>query len=104
MKINKMVAISSVLLMSACAYPLTSAGPGFVYTKTTEGITVDNTQRITKHGQACSENILGLVTYGDSSIEQAKKDGKIKNVAVMNRDYFGILSVYSKSCLLVKGN
>ncbi|MFC1659744.1 TRL-like family protein [Pseudomonadota bacterium] len=103
-KINKFIAVTSLVLTGACAMPLNSAGPGFIFTQVTEGVSVNNSQRITKAGEACSMNILGVVSTGDSSVRAAKNDGNITNIATMDRDYFGVLGLFSKSCLIVKGN
>jgi hypothetical protein len=103
-KINKFLAVTSLVLTGACAMPLNSAGPGWIYTSVKEGVDIDNTQKMTKMGKACSTNILGIVSTGDSSVQTAKREGNISNVAVMDRDYFSVLGLFSKSCLIVKGN
>lgn len=69
---------------------------------------VDNSVNVTKKGTACVTNVLGLAAFGDSSIETAKKEGDLKNVAYVDRSYDGFLLLYipvfQKGCTIVKGN
>jgi hypothetical protein len=68
---------------------------------------VDNSVAVTKRGTACVTNILGLAAFGDSSIEAAKKEGDIKNVAYVDRSYKGFtlyLPFFQEGCTVVKGN
>ena len=68
---------------------------------------VDNSVTVTKRGTACVTNVLGLAAFGDSSIETAKKEGDIKNVAYVDRTYDGFmiyLPLFQKGCTVVKGN
>jgi hypothetical protein len=58
---------------------------------------------INKSGEACAQNILGIVSTGDSSIEMAKKNSGITKIATIDRTYWSILSVYGKACTKVAG-
>ncbi|MDV6236504.1 TRL-like family protein [Leptospira ellisii] len=56
-------------------------------------------------GSACSRNILGLVAFGDSSIEAAKAQGKIAKVANVDFEQFAVLGVvYHSFCTVVTGS
>ena len=69
---------------------------------------VDNSVNVTKKWTACVTNVLCLDAFGDSSIETAKKEGDLKNVAYVDRSYDGFLLLYipvfQKGCTIVKGN
>ena len=68
---------------------------------------VDNQVAVTKRGNACVIKILGLAALGGSSIEAAKKEGDIKNVAYVDRSYKGFtlyLPFFQEGCTVVKGN
>ena len=101
---KKFIAIASVLLITSCAYPLSSTGPGGLFTATKEGVSANNNQSATRSGTACGYNVLGVAAFGDSSVDQAKMNGGIKNIATMDREYFSVLGIFAKSCLIVKGN
>ena len=55
-------------------------------------------------GRACSYSILGLIAIGDSSIDTAKKTGKVKRVASVDREIFSVLSLFNQNCTIVTGN
>ncbi|WP_246047384.1 adhesin Lsa14 [Leptospira ognonensis] len=59
----------------------------------------------TLEAEACNHSVLYLVSWGDSSIEKAKSEGKITKVAFVDYQQFGILSgyLYHRFCSLVKG-
>lgn len=102
---KKLIAIISILFLTNCAGGMSvGAGQGFLLTMAKEGVMAINDQKINKTGESCGHNILGIVSWGESSIEESKRDANIKNVATIDRDYFGILGVYSRSCLIINGN
>ncbi len=98
--------IAGALLLSAtsCAFPLPSSGAGWIYTDVTEGVFANGSVRENRSGEVCSKNILGIVSTGDTSIDLAKKQARINNVASIDRTYEGVLGIYAKSCTIVKGN
>lgn len=55
-------------------------------------------------GQSCAINVLGIVAIGDASIDAAKKNGDIKNVASVDHDSLNVLNLFAKFCTVVKGN
>ncbi|EPG74645.1 TRL-like family protein [Leptospira fainei serovar Hurstbridge str. BUT 6] len=58
------------------------------------------------NGSACSRSILGLVAFGDSSIEAAKANGKIVKVANVDFEQFGVIAgwIYHSFCTVVSGS
>lgn len=101
----KKIAISLALLatITACSGPLSSSGVGFLVTNTIEGQAANNDVKISKKGESCQYTILGLVATGNSSVKEAKAQGHIKRVATIDRSYFGVLGLFGKSCLIVRG-
>ena len=57
-------------------------------------------------GESCSHSILWLVSWGDSSIESAKKAGKINAVSSVEYQQLGILAggLYHRFCTRVMGS
>ena len=90
--------------ITACTTPMSSSGAGWILTSTLEGQSANNGVEINKKGESCQISILGLVASGNSSVKEAKEDGHIKNIATIDRSYFGILGLFGKSCLIVQGN
>ncbi|MEI7012594.1 adhesin Lsa14 [Leptospira licerasiae] len=56
-------------------------------------------------GKACSRSILGIVAWGDSSINAAKAEGKITKIATVDYEEFGVLGfVYHSFCTIATGS
>lgn len=103
MKIKIIAILSALLLVTSCGTNYNKSGPGFLYTETVDPLFVDNSVRSVKEGKACSKRILALVATGDSSIEAAKRDARIRKVSSANTEYLNVLGVYGESCTVVKG-
>jgi hypothetical protein len=101
---SKLILSLALLSVSACAAPLASTGPGGIYTEVTEAVQANNGVRISKSGEACAQNILGIVSTGDSTVATAKKMAGISNVATIDRSFWSILGVYAKACTQVAGS
>ncbi|HET8730112.1 MAG TPA: TRL-like family protein [Moraxellaceae bacterium] len=56
-----------------------------------------------KRGEACAENILGAVAWGDASIDAAKKNGSITRVASVEAIPTRVLGFYARFCTVVHG-
>ncbi len=56
-------------------------------------------------GSACSYSILMLAAFGDSSIEAAKQNGNIKQVATVEHENVALLFgfLFHKHCTIVTG-
>ena len=93
-----------LIILSSCALPMPSVGPGYILTTTKEGLSANNNVPITKSGEACATNILGILSFGDSGIEAAKKSADIKEVATVDREYFSVLGIFAEACTVVAGS
>lgn len=80
---------------------MSNTGGGAIVLHTEGGGATSNTG--SKEGEACSMNILGLVTLGDSSVYAAKQNGGVASVSSWSHDYLNILALYGKHCLTVRG-
>lgn len=101
MKLNSVLLLTASLFLTSCA----SVGPqgGLVYHDLKYGVDVTNSSDAPKSGEACVNSVLGLVASGDASIEQAKKNGDIKEVSTVNAHSFSVLWFYNKYCTIVTG-
>lgn len=101
----KLFVLAAVLAsLTNCAFPTPSAGAGWIYTNSKEGEYVDNKVEVSKSGEACTTNILGIASTGDSSIGTTKRMANIKNIATIDRSYFSILGVVAQGCTVIRGN
>jgi hypothetical protein len=56
-----------------------------------------------KSGEACAMSILGIVGIGDASIDAAKKEAGITQIAAVDHHAFNILGLYGSVCTVVTG-
>ena len=100
----KKLLIAGLFMLSGCAAPLASSGPGFIFTEVKEAVQANNGVSSAKRGEACAQNILGIVSTGDTTVETAKRMSGINSIATIDRSYWSILSVYAKACTVITGN
>ena len=105
-----------VLMLSGCVTAITPRGytptefsnpyRGLIYSGGKETLKVfdENSGPSSKGGYVCNKSVLGLVTWGSQSVEEAQKKGgvnKIHKVEVVRSE---ILSGFaSEQCLIVRG-
>jgi hypothetical protein len=102
---------SLIALVSGCVPPVFSAThgpiPSALFSSFKGPIDVAPSQeRIgNKTGEACSMTILGLISIGDSSIENAARNGGIQKVSTMNYSIMSVLGgIFYQYCLIVTGD
>jgi hypothetical protein len=105
-KLIKICLTLSVLTFFASCSADPSTGPAAIVLAK-DGITATKSsdKKIEKTGEACTTNILGLVTTGNASVEEAMANGNIKTVTSIDRDIKGwaIYIILAKSCTVVRG-
>ena len=89
-----------VVAFCACATPGTYVGTA-LFAQTQQPVMATNAIG-TKTGRACGKNILGLFISGDMSIEAAKRDGNINQVATVDTDIKSY-AIYAEVCTVVTG-
>ncbi|HKK50342.1 MAG TPA: TRL-like family protein, partial [Myxococcota bacterium] len=57
-----------------------------------------------RKGEASSQSILGLVAWGDASVEAAARDGLITEPKHIDYGYFNVLGVYQSFTTIVRGD
>jgi len=104
MKKIVLLAIATCFLASCSADP--DVGPAVVViTEERVNHSPADVQQPLKRGEACALNILGLVSTGDASIEEAKLNGGIKKVVSIDKHIKGInlYLIFARSCTVVTG-
>ena len=77
---------------------------GWLYTDAKFGNEVENGPAVTKTGKACATSILAMVATGDASLEAAKANGGITEVAAVDHSAKNILGIWGEYCTIVKGS
>ncbi|RHX77746.1 adhesin Lsa14 [Leptospira yasudae] len=85
--------------------PLLTKGGFVVHSGTIPGAIGHNAENTTS-GTVCSRNILGVVAFGDSSLEAAKAEAKITKIASVEYEQFGIFGgyIYHSFCTVITGS
>ena len=95
-----MLLSATAVMLCACVAPATYVGTG-LFSNTKQPVMATNAVGV-KTGRACATNILGLIVSGDMSIEAAKKDGNITQVASVDTDVKSY-AIYAEVCTVVTG-
>ena len=77
---------------------------GWVYTEAKWDGHALNGPAATKTGKACATSILAMVAQGDASLETAKANGGITQVALVDHTSKNILGIWGEYCTIVKGS
>ena len=110
-KMGRMVAVAAgIVTLSGCAIMGSAPPPGVLYTgakgvgPATSAVVTDGVRPGPKSGKACAMGVLGLASWGDMSLEQAKKNAGITRVDTVDYETMSILGVvYAKNCTMVTG-
>ena len=92
--------VSGVLMLGACAMVPTHAGSALIE-MTDQPVLVTNAIG-TKTGKACAKNYFGIYLAGDMTIEAAKRNGRITQVATVDTQIKGY-AIYAEVCTIVTG-
>jgi hypothetical protein len=100
-------AVCGVLLAAAGCFQAPVVPPtGLIYSEYNAPLTTefDQTQASQlKTGQAYSTSILGLIAYGDCSLDAAAKDGGLSTIEYCDYSFFNVLGVYQKFTVVAHG-
>jgi len=97
-----MLLMCSSLLAGGCATLGSRTGPAAIALQTEAG-TATSVAGADKEGRSCSQNILGIVALGDSSVASAKTTGGITTVSSVDYKFLSILGFYGRVCTIVRG-
>jgi hypothetical protein len=100
--ITRLAIAAGLATTSGCAFAGPGAVMGTIYSGYSLGAGVGPGTGA-KSGEACVMSILGVVALGDGSIEAAKQDGGITQVASVDHTVFSILGLYANVCTKVTG-
>ncbi len=79
-------------------------GPTGLITTTKIGFYSGTGKPSSKKGESCARSILGIIAFGDASIETAQKKGGINEISHVSYKLFNLLLLYSSLCTEVSGN
>ncbi|NIF24240.1 TRL-like family protein [Candidatus Pantoea multigeneris] len=93
--------VTAALLLTGCAAGPTPTGLGLI--TNVKGPIMATDQTGDKKGESCAISVIGLVNWGDASIEKAKAQGGIRQVVSVDYHTTGAYPFLGKTCTLVTG-
>lgn len=103
MTIRSLLALAGITFALAGCAIVQAPTSGVLYTSVQGPLTVGDSTKSDKMGQACAHNYLGLVSTGDASVDAAKKAGGISHVSSVDSNSTTVLLVYGEYCTVVRG-
>lgn len=94
---------ATVIITTGCATAVSPVGNGALFTSVKGPVNATTSTGISKSGQSCATNILGLIAVGDSSISTAKEKADISKVANIDHQSTTVLGLFSNYCTIVEG-
>ena len=100
--VKSILTLGVLLFVVSCA----STGPqgGIFFHDIKYGKYATENAEASKKGEACMSSVLGLFSFGDASIDAAKKESGIQKVSSIDASSLSILYFYNKYCTIIRGN
>lgn len=90
------------ILLGGCAVPSSQLGLSLIKS-TVEPEVATNVADSSKTGEACGINLLGFISFGDFSVDRAKRKGGITEVSSVDSSIVSLIGIYAHKCTIVKG-
>lgn len=96
------IALASLMVVSGCAMV---SGPvnGFIYSGTRSPVSATSNEGATKTGEGTCSSVLGLVAFGDCSIEAAAQEAGIKKIRSVDHKSTSVLGIFASYKVIVTG-
>ncbi|MDO6681575.1 TRL-like family protein [Oceanobacter sp. 5_MG-2023] len=96
------ILIGSTVLLSLSGCSVSPVHGAFNFSKWDGSISNPSVSSV-KSGESCARSVLGLIAFGNASIEAAKKAADISKVATVDHKTTNILYFYGEYCTIVYG-
>lgn len=94
----------AVMFFGGCAAWVDTPVKGAIFTWVEGPINATSYGQSARKGESCAFSILGLVAWGNASINAAKGSGQIKEVSSVDHESFNVLGVFGSYCTIVRGS
>lgn len=95
--------VCTACLLSSCAIVHAPVN-GAIYQKTQSPVSATANALGSKKGEATVTSILGLVAYGDASIQKAAEAAGITKISHVDQQSKSVLGLFSKYTVIVYGD
>ena len=101
--LGAVLVVGLFMLTSGCATSMSQPQMGLLYSSVDFGTGATSNPAGNRVGEACAKSILGLVAWGDASIEAGRRNGGITQITSVDASTWSILGVYGSYCTMVRG-
>ncbi|MEN8161343.1 MAG: TRL domain-containing protein [Myxococcota bacterium] len=100
------ISLLAAVALSGCAMVAPVVPPPAMIQSYQAPLDLDNdqTQLGSKKGTASTQNVLGIVSWGDGSTRAAATDGGISTIRSADYEFFSVFGIYSKYTTIVHGD
>lgn len=103
MRIFSVLFILSICLGFSTACVQSPTGPGLIYMNVKGPLGAASATESPRTGKSCARVFLALFAWGDASIDSAKKDAGITQVATVDHESFNFIG-FGSFCTVVHGS
>jgi len=101
---NFFVLLFFLMNLSSCAINSSApAGPGFLYTESSELTYYDPYIKPQIKATLCSNNILGLFSFGDQDFISLQVKTPIRKINSIEKTHSSRLGIFARTCTIYKG-
>ena len=100
-----LTALMCLCLFSGCATTgwMSKTGYAFIGIRTESGGLTYNKGHHHREGEACARNILGFLSFGNSGIAKAKRNGGLESVFFFDTEIINVGGLFGSVCTKVYG-
>ena len=102
-RLTQIISLSVVVMFFGGCLAVTPV-KGVAVTSAQGPITATTLDQSARTGRSCAYSVMGLVSWGDASINAAKNAGQIKRVASVDFDTYNLLWSLGAFCTVVRGS
>jgi len=102
-RLTQIISLSAALMLFGGCLAYTPVW-GIAGTAAQGPITATTLDQSARTGRSCAYSVMGLVSWGDASINAAKNAGQIKQVASVDFDTYNLLWSLGAFCTVVRGS
>ena len=101
------VACCMIVAFAGCAfYDAPVKPPQGAFTSIQAPVSTDfneATQKGTQQGMSASHSVLGLIAWGDASVDTAAENGNVSSINYVDYRFLSVLGIYTKYTTVVHG-
>jgi len=99
-----LLVLSAAVCLSGCVGVAAPVSNGLLFTNVDGPVSATMSDNYSKVGEASCSAILGLISTGDASINEAMRNGNIRKIHHVDHNSTSILGIYAQFTTVVYGD